>query len=131
MRLCNLVFQINLMDGPSSRRTGGLWYNETNNSMHLLKLKGRVPRMSLGLNFWRDLLYTAAKVPKKAWGVCLHRFLYQRGCLINDMDNTHTTLWTFIVMHFTSPCSKVSMEAQAEIASWRKQMAVRCQGWKP
>ena len=53
--------------------------------MHLLKLNGGVPGMSLGLSFWRDLLYTAAKLLKKGLGVCLHGFLYWRECLVNDM----------------------------------------------
>ena len=56
-----------------------------NNSMHLLMLNSRVPRTSLGLSFQRDLLYTAAKLPKKVWGVHLHGFLYRRGCPVNDV----------------------------------------------
>ena len=54
---------------------------------YLLKLNGRVPGMSLGSSFQRDLLYTAANSPKKAWGYVLHGFLYWREYLVNDMGD--------------------------------------------
>ena len=56
--------------------------------MHLLKLNGRVPGMSLGSSFQRDLLCTAARLPKKALGYVLHWFLYWRDCAVNDMGNS-------------------------------------------
>ena len=45
----------------TSRCTGKHRCNERTTQTHLLKLNGRVPRMSLGSSFQRDLLHTAAK----------------------------------------------------------------------
>ena len=76
-----------LMDKLSGRCTGRLQCNRRITQMHLLKLNGRVPRTSLGSSFWRDLLYTAARFPKKALGYILHGFLYERDCPVNDVGN--------------------------------------------
>ena len=75
------------MERPTGRCTSRWWHNGRITQTHLLKLNGGVPGMSLGSSFWRDLLYTAARLPKKAWGYVLHGFLYQRKCPVNDMGN--------------------------------------------
>ena len=67
-QLHDLVYWIYLMDRPSGRHTRRQQCNRRITQTHLLKLNGGVPRMSLGLSFQRDLLYTAAKLPKKVWG---------------------------------------------------------------
>ena len=50
-----------------------------NNSTHLLKLNSGVPRTSLGSSFWRDLLYMAARLPKKDMGVCFTQGFIPEG----------------------------------------------------
>ena len=74
---CNLVYQMYLTERFTGRCTGEQWRNRRIIQTHLLKLNSGVPGMSLGSSFWRDLLYTAAWLPKKARGYTLHRFLYQ------------------------------------------------------
>ena len=54
------------MDKPSGRCTRRLQCNGRITETHLLKLNGGVPRTSLGSSFWRDLLYMAARLLKKA-----------------------------------------------------------------
>ena len=52
-----------------------------------MKLNSGVPGTSLGLSFWRDLLYMAVRLPKRVWEYVLHWFLYQRECLVDDMGS--------------------------------------------
>ena len=98
MCLCNSVYQMYLMEKPTSRHTGRQWHNGRITQTHLLKFNGRVPRTSLGWSFWRDLLYTAVRLPKKGTN---YTGFYTRGKhLANDMDDgprhlTHTPCDTF------------------------------------
>ena len=62
------MYQMNLTDRPSNRHTKRQQHNKRITQTHVLKLNGGMPGTSLGLSFRRDLLYTAAKLPKKAWG---------------------------------------------------------------
>ena len=54
---------------PTDRCTSRQWNNGRITQTHLLKLNGGVPRTSLALSFWRDLLYMAAKLLKKGMGM--------------------------------------------------------------
>ena len=54
---------------------------------HLLKFNGRVSRMSLGSSFQRDLLYTTARLPKKARDTHYTGFYTGEECLTNDVGN--------------------------------------------
>ena len=75
------------MERFTGRCTGKHRCNERTTQTHLLKLNGRVPRMSLGSSFQRDLLHTAARLPKKVRGHRLHKFLYQEEHLTNDIGH--------------------------------------------
>ena len=96
-----------------------------NNSTHLLKLNGRVLRMTLGSSLLRGLLYTGTNCPKKVWRYILHGFLYQGNAWLMMWVMARATLRMFVAMHFMSPCSDVSMEhtdveAWVETMSWRE-----------
>ena len=73
----NSVYQMYLTERFTGRCTSERWRNGRITQTHLLKLNSRVPRMSLGSSFKRDLLYMAAWLPKKARGYGLHGFLDQ------------------------------------------------------
>ena len=77
MCLHDLVYWMYLMERSTGRRTSSQWCNGRITRMHLLKLNGGVPRMSLGSSFLRDLLYMANMLPIKAWGYVLH------GCILH------------------------------------------------
>ena len=59
------------MERPTGRRTGKWQCNRRITQTHLLKSNDGMPQISLGLSFWRELLYTAAKLPKKGIGIHL------------------------------------------------------------
>ena len=69
MCLHNLVYWMYLMEKPTGRHAGRQRHYGRITQTHLLKLNGRVPGTSLGLRFHRDLLYTAARLPKKGMGI--------------------------------------------------------------
>ena len=68
-----------LMDKPSGKHTGRLQCNERITQTHLLKLNSGVPGTSLGLSFWRDLLYMAARLLKKRCWDTFYMGFYTEG----------------------------------------------------
>ena len=116
----NLVYQMYSMEKPTRRHTGRWQCNARLTPTHLFKLNGGVPRMSLGLSFQRDLLYMAARLPKKVRDCTLHRLLYQRRsdkwCGQWPTPPTELLFWC-ILRH----CMSMSV---CDILAWK------C-GWKP
>ena len=82
------------MEKPTGRHTGRWQCNGRITQTHLLKLNGRVPRMSLWSSFWRDLLYTAASLPKKGKGLCITQiFIPEENIWQIAWAMAHTTFW--------------------------------------
>ena len=75
------VYQMYLMERFTGKHPGK-W----------LKLNGGVPRMSLGLSFWSDLLYMAAWLLKKARDTCYTGFYTGRNPTDDVGDGLHHLL---------------------------------------
>ena len=82
--VCNLVYQMYLMESPTSRCTSRQQHNGRITQTHF-EWRGaqNEPRIKLP----EGPFVHSCQASKKAWGYVLHGFLYQRKCLVNDMGN--------------------------------------------